>query len=262
MKTKEGGWIILVLIILFLATSLSSAQELTGEEILEKIKGKITIIKNGTADIDVYRENAKGERILYLQIKIYRKISENKEKQLIEILRPADWRGMKILSIVAKSEGKIWSYLPDATREPVGIKISTEYKKPFMKTDFTYEEIAGSKDYGKEYDVQKLEDGVFENYPCYRLKLTPKEEGSEYALIKMWVWKEEFFPLKIEFYKEEGKLKKVLTNLDLKKENSHYILRTIIMSNKIKGTKTTINILKIDREEPNDRFFDEKRFFK
>ena len=253
MKTKEGGWIILVLIILFLATSLSSAQELTGEEILEKIKGKISLTGSGMATIKLIMENKRGEQGSNT-IKVYRKVSEKIEKQLIEYLEPADVKGTKLLSIVEKGkEGMMWLYLPVLGRER---RIVGQLKKgSFMGTDFTFEEIGGGKSYEEKYKAEKLEDEIFEDYSCYVLKLDPKEEGTECTYLKMWVWKEEFLPLKIEFYEEEEKLTKSLTNSDLRKEDGEYMAYKIVMANEIKGTKTIVEILDTEREEPSDDYF-------
>ncbi len=253
MKTKEGRWIILALIILFLATSLSSAQELTGEEILEKIKGKISLTGSGMATIKLIMENERGEQGSNT-IKVYRKTSEKIEKQLIKYLEPADVKGTKLLSIVEKGkEDMMWLYLPALGRER---RIVGQLKKgSFMGTDFTFEEIGGGKSYEEKYKAEKLEDEIFENYPCYVLKLDLKEKGTEYAYLKMWVWKEEFLPLKIEFYEEEEKLTKSLTNSDLRKEDGEYMAYKIVMANEIKGTKTIVEILDTEREEPSDDYF-------
>jgi len=220
MKTKEGRWIILAITTLFLAGSLASAQELTGEEILKKIKGKISLTESGTATIKLIMEK-KGEKQGSNTIKVYRKVSEKIEKQLIEYLEPADVKGTKLLSIVEEGkEDMMWLYLPALGRER---RIVGQSKKgSFMGTDFTFEEIGGGKSYEEKYKAEKLEDEIFEDYPCYVLKLDPKEKGTEYTYLKMWVWKEEFFPLKIEFYEEEEKLTKTLTNSDLRKEDGEY----------------------------------------
>jgi len=255
LENREKRLIIFPLIALFwlVITIVASAEELTGEEILEKTRGKMLMAKSGVALFNLITER-EGRELSCQKIKIYRKITKEEEKQLIEYLEPPDLKGSKFLFLI--DQGIMYSHLPDIPREPRPVNIkSTEGKKAFMGTEFTYEEIAGTENYEKEYDVQKLKEEIFENYPCYCLKLTPKEKESEYSLIKMWVWKEEFLPLKIEFYGEEGKLKKVLSNKDIKKKNTHYIPYTIMMSNEIKKTKTIIEILEIEEKEPDEEYF-------
>lgn len=253
MKIKKGRWIVLTLTILFLAASLSSAQDLTGEEILKKIKGKIFLSGSGIATIKLIMENKKGKQQSNT-VKVYRKANEKVKKQLIEYLEPADVRGTKLLSIVEEGkEDMMWLYLPVLGRERRVVGPSK--KGYFMGTDFTYEEIGGSKSYEKKYEAKRLEDETFENYPCYVLKLNSKEKETEYTYLKMWVWKKEFIPLKIEFYEKEGKFAKSLTNSDLRKKNGEYTPYKIIMANIIKGTKTIVEILDTEREEPSDNYF-------
>lgn len=252
-KIKKERWVILALTTLFLATSLASAQELTGDEILEKIKGKVSLIGSGTATLNLIMENKRGEQGSNT-VKVYRKASEKVEKQLIEYLEPADVKGTKLLSIVEEGkEDMMWLYLPVLGRER---RIVGQSKKgSFMGTDFTFEEIGGGKSYEEKYSAKKLEDEIFEDYFCYVLKLNPKEKGTKYTYLKMWVWKEEFLPLKIEFYEEEGRLTKTLTNSDLRKEDGEYMLYKIVMANEIKGTKTIVEILEIEEKEPSDDYF-------
>jgi len=253
-KLKGGNEIIIItLIILSLVAVIANAQELTGNEILEKIKGKISLAGSGVASINLITENKKGQQRSNT-IKIYRKTSEKTEKQLIEYLEPAEVKGTKFLSIIEKGkEAIMWLYLPALGRER---RIAAHAKKKsFMGTDFTYEEIGGGKSYEEKYEAKRLKDEVFQNYPCYVLKLYPKEKEAEYTYLKMWIWKEEFFPLRIEFYKEEGKLTKVLTNSDLRKEKDKYMSYKIVMADAIKGSKTIIKILESKEEELSDDYF-------
>jgi len=116
MKTKKERWIVLAITTLFLAGSLASAQELTGEEILEKIKGKISLTGSGMATIKLIMENERGEQGSNT-IKVYRKASEKIEKQLIKYLEPADVKGTKLLSIVEEGKENMWLYLPALGKE-------------------------------------------------------------------------------------------------------------------------------------------------
>jgi outer membrane lipoprotein-sorting protein len=188
------------------------------------------------------------------KVKIYRKVMEKVEKQLIEYLEPADVEGTKFLSI--SEEGKedlMYLYLPFLGRER---RIAAQEKgKTFMGTDFTYEEIGSSESYREKYKAERLENENFENYPCYVLRLSPKEKEIKYNYLKMWVWKEEFLPLKIEFYAQDAQLEKVLTDSDLRKEKEGYIPYKIVMADQIKGTKTIIEILETKEEEVSEDYF-------
>ena len=252
-KFRKGIWILLALITFFLAGITVNAQELTGEEILERIEGKASLAGSGTATVNLITENKRGEQRSNTVI-IYRKGDEKVEKQLIEYLEPADLKGTKFLSVIEEGkEDMMWLYLPVLGRER---RIAAHAKgESFMGTDFTYEEIGSGKSYEEGYEAKRLEDGVFEDYPCYVLELESRETDTKYTYLKMWVWKEEFSTLKIEFYKEGGKLTKTLTNLDLRKKNGEYISYKIVMADELKGTKTIIEILETKEEEVTEDYF-------
>ena len=246
-KSKKGKWALLTLITLFFIGITANAQELTGEEILQRIEGKASLAGSGMATVNLITENKRGEQRSNTVI-IYRKGDEKIEKQLIEYLEPADVKGTKFLSIVEEGkEDMMWLYLPVLGRER---RIAAHAKKEsFMGTDFTYEEMGSGKSYEEGYEAKRLEDEVLGDYPCYVLELKPKETDSEYTHLKMWVWKEEFSTLRIEFYKEEEKLTKTLTNLDLRKEKDEYMAYKIVMADEIESTKTIIEILETKEEE-------------
>ncbi len=242
------------LVVFILSTVIAYAGELTGDEILEKIKGEVTVTGSGEATIYLITENKKGERRSN-KGKIYRKTTEKIEKQLIEYLEPADVEGTKFLSI--SEEGKedlMYIYFPFLGKEK---RIAAQEKEDkFMGTDFTYEEIGSSESYREKYQAKRLKDENFEDYLCYVLRLSPKEgEEEKYSYLKMWVWKKEFIPLRIEFYRKDEKLEKILTEYDLKKEKEDYIPYKIVMADQIKGTKTIVEILETKEEEIPDDYF-------
>lgn len=253
MKSKKRIWGLLALITLFLASITANAQELTAQEILERIEGKASLAGSGMATVNLITENKRGEQRSNT-VMIYRKADERVEKQLIEYLEPADVKGTKFLSIVEEGkEDLMYIYFPFLGRER---RIAAQAKEEsFMGTDFTYEEIGSGKSYQEQYEAKRLEDEVLGDYPCYVLELEPKETDSEYTSVKMWVWKEEFSLLKIEFYQEGEKLAKTLTNLDFRKEEGEYMPYKIVMADEIKGTKTIIEILETKEEELSDDYF-------
>lgn len=253
-KLRKKGLVPGGLAVFLLASVIAYAVELTGEEVLERIKGKAAVTRSGEATVNLITINKKGEQKEY-KIKIYRKVTDKMEKQLIEYLEPADVEGTKFLSIAEEGkEDLMYLYLPFLGRER---RIAAQEKsKKFMGTDFTYEEIGSSEGYREDYTAQRLKDDNFQDYPCYLLKLSPKEKKDvRYSYLKMWVWKEEYFPLKIEFYRSDEKLEKVLTEYDLRKEKEDYIPYKIVMADKINSTRTIIEILETKEEEVSDDYF-------
>jgi hypothetical protein len=229
------------------------SEDLTGEDILDRIEQESAVTESGTGVINLITENKRGDQ-RSSTVRMYRKESNGTEKQLLEYLEPADVKGTKFLSITEEGkEALMYIYFPFLGRER---RIAAgEESDSFMGTDFTYEEIGSGQTYQEEYDALRLKDEVLEEYPCYVLRLTPQGEDSDYTYIKMWVWQEEFLVLRIEFYEEDERLTKTLSNSDLREEDGDYMPHRIVMTDEIKGTKTIIEILETKEEELSDDYF-------
>ena len=232
----------------------AEAADLTAEQILDRIESTTMLTGSGSATIELITENKRGQQRSN-KLKVYRsKAADGTEKQLLEYLSPADVAGTKLLSITGGGqESQIWLFMPALGRER---RIAgTETRSKFMGTDFTYEEISGGSAYKDDYKAEKLKDEDLDGRNCYVLRLTPTKE-SDYAFVKMWVWRDEFIPLKIEFYNRDGKVRKVLSNLDLKKSSKgKWEPSTIVMSDVVAGTKTIIKILEMSGEPVPDEYF-------
>jgi len=231
----------------------AASEDLTGEEILDRIEQKSPVTESGTGVINLITENKRGDQ-RSSTVRMYRKKSNSTEKQLLEYLEPADVKGTKFLSITEEGkEALMYIYFPFLGRER---RIAAgEESDSFMGTDFTYEEMGSGQTYQEEYDALKLEDEVLGEYPCYVLRLTPQKEDSDYTYLKMWVWQEEFLVLKIEFYEEDERLTKTFSNSDVREEDGNYMSHRIVMSDEIKGTKTIIEILETKEEELSEDYF-------
>jgi len=230
------------------------SEDLTGEEILDRIEQESAVTEGGTGVINLITENKRGEQ-RSSTVRMYRKESNGTEKQLLEYLEPADVKGTKFLSITEEGkEALMYIYFPFLGRER---RIAAgEESDSFMGTDFTYEEMGSGQTYQEEYDASRLKDEVLEEYPCYVLRLTPQEEDSDYTYIKMWVWQEEFLVLRIEFYEEGDRLTKALSNSDIREEEEgEFMPHRIVMADEIKGTKTIIEIVETKEEELSEDYF-------
>lgn len=232
----------------------AEAADLTAEQILDRIESTTMLTGSGSATIELITENKRGQQRSN-KLKVYRsKVADGTEKQLLEYLSPADVAGTKLLSITGGGqESQIWLFMPALGRER---RIAgTETRSKFMGTDFTYEEISGGSAYKDDYKAEKLKDEDLDGRNCYVLRLTPTKER-DYAFVKMWVWRDEFIPLKIEFYNKDGKVRKVLSNSDLKKNSKgKWEPSTIEMSDVAAGTKTIIKILEMSGEPVSDEYF-------
>ncbi|MGI6035399.1 MAG: outer membrane lipoprotein-sorting protein [Limnochordia bacterium] len=247
---KTAIVILLLLVLVFPA----GAMELSADDILDRVEGEMAFTGDGTAVIELVTVNPKGLQRKH-DLKVWRKEDPDEtSKQLLEYLTPPDVRGTKFLSITPpEGDASMWLYLPALGRERRIAGHAT--KDTFMGTDFTYEEIGGSRDFTKEYKAKRLPDETFDGYLCYVLELSPAADGAEYGLVKMWVWQDEFLPLQIQFFDQGLEQSKVLVNRNIKEAAGRPTPHEITMENTLKKTKTIINLLEVEEVElPDDLF--------
>jgi outer membrane lipoprotein-sorting protein len=240
--------------ILVMSCSVRGA-ELTAKQILEGIESTAFLVGSGSAKIELITESKRGQQRSNT-LQIYReKDADDTEKQLLEYLQPADVAGTKLLSIT-KPDGKdseIWLFMPALGKER---RIAAqEMQTKFMGTDFTYEEISGTASYKEDYESKRLNDDTFDGHKCYVLQLTPKGK-SDYTLVKMWVWQDEYIPVKVEFYGRGDKLRKSLDTSGWKKNTKgKWEPSQVVMSDVLAGTKTIINIKEASEADVPDEYF-------
>ena len=114
--------------------------------------------------------------------------------------RPADVNKMVFMvhkHAAADRELDRWLYLPalDLVKRIAG----TEKRTSFVGSDFFYEDVSGRN---IDLDVHELAETT-DNY--YVLKNTPKNpESVEFSSYTMWIHKDTFLPVKIEYLDKQG----------------------------------------------------------
>lgn len=249
---KEILVVLLCLVFVF-GSGTTLAQQLTGEQILDELKFSNVLSSSGTAELTLITENDKGVQRKYF-LRVLRESNDGEEKQFLEYLGPADVRGTKFLSVTEKDqEDQMWLYLPAIGRER---RIAAHMTgDSFMGTDFTYEEIGGNIAYQDEYAAKRSEDQDLAGVSCYVLELTSIGQGALYEKIQMWVWKEEMIPVQVEFWSPVSTLKKTLTLKDFRLVDEELIPHYIVMADKLKGTRTILEITMINQETIDDEVF-------
>ena len=219
------------------------AAELSASEILDRMAGTGVLSGSGQARLELVTENRQGQRRLY-RLQLYRAEGPGgTSRQLLEYLEPADVRGTKFLSLDEAGQGtQMWLYLPALGRERRIAGSATQDQ--FMGTDFSYEEISGGSTYKTDYTAERLPDTTLDGRPAYLLKLTPKSPQSKYGYVQVWVWKETFLPLRIDFFDRRGQLDKQLTAADFRQDDrGGWLPYLIAMANVKAQTKTVIRVL-------------------
>ena len=166
-----------------LLASLAYPQELTGEQIIQKVndlynpqtsyaKSKMTIVTTS------------GQKRTFLS----ESWSMNKgEKNLVRYLEPKRVKGQAVLML--NNADDIWMFFPRTQRVR---KLATHAKKQKMQgSDFSYEDMGSGDAFIKDFTSQRLEDEKMEEYDCYKLELTRVEDSDlSYSRLVIWVIKE------------------------------------------------------------------------
>jgi outer membrane lipoprotein-sorting protein len=120
------------------------------------------------------------------------------QKFYVYFSRPADVN--KMVFMVWKHVGKDddrWMYLP--ALDLVKRIAATDKRTSFVGSDFFYEDVSGRN---INDDIHELVETT-KNY--YVLKNTPKDpESVEFSYFKVWIHRQSFIPVKIEYYDNRG----------------------------------------------------------
>jgi len=232
---------ITLLLIMFLATGYSRSQELAAGEIINKVN---ELMNQGSskAIMTMTITTSSGQKRTFE----YLTYSKNKgEKNLMIYMAPKRVKGQKMLML--NNADDIWAYFVRTKRVR---KLATHAKKQKMEgSDFSYEDMGGSNSFITDFDAKKTGSETKEGYKCYKLELVKKPgSGSSYAKMIMWVIKENFVPIVIDYYDEDSpdRVGKTLLQQNIKEIDGIPTGTKIIMTNKNDDTNTIMVIKEIE----------------
>ncbi len=249
--------LIIILIIFFLTISViitSYGQKLTGEEIINKAN---ELINQDTvqAKVKMTITTTSGQKRIF----VYDSYSKNKgEKNLIRYLEPKRAKGQAILMLNYADD--IWMYFPRTKRIR---KLATHAKSQKMEgSDFSYEDTGASDAFIKDFSSKKLGSEKKEGYDCYKIEMKRKK-GSDagYSRLIMWIIKDSFIPITIDYYDAENPelLLKTLIQYDIKNIDGIPTATKMVMYNKLEDSQTSIEMLEIKYNiELDDSLFTER----
>ena len=245
MKTKDENFkIISILVILFLlilsVSVLSFGQEFTGEEIINKVN---ELMNQNTvqAKVKMTITTTSGQKRIF----IYDSYSKNKgEKNLIRYIEPKRVKGQAILMLNYAND--IWIYFPRTKRIR---KLASQSKSQKMEgSDFSYEDTGASDAFIIDFTSKNLGSEKKEGYDCYKIEMIRKE-GSEtgYSRLIMWIIKDNFFPVVIDYYNQENPelLIKTLIQYDIKDVDGISTATKMVMYNQQENSQTSIEMLEV-----------------
>nr|HID59105.1 outer membrane lipoprotein-sorting protein [Desulfobacterales bacterium] len=253
-----------VLAAILLIPVISRGSELTGREIMEKQKRLQKTKSEFALEKMILVDRRKNKEVR--EIKRYSKeVEEDVNRFLIVFLSPPNIRGTALLTWEHKdAEEDQWLYMPARGRMQ---RIAKGGKKNyFMGTDFAYEDLSPEDLDGHQYN--RLEDEVFKDQDCYVVEALPatkeKKRSSGYSKRVMWISKDKFVTLKVDYYDRRGRLLKRQLNLDFRNiEGTIWRPQKVLVNNFKNKHKTLLGTIKreINTAIP-DRIFTERFILK
>ncbi len=214
---------------------LGAQEELTGEAIVRKAE-KLHRAEDETGVIQmvlISPDQRKQARELQIMFKAG---EDDDDKNLLRFLSPAAVSGTALLTIEASGRSDDqWIYLP-ALKKAKKIA-SADRTNRFAQTDFTYEDLRTEDFDGHSYT--RLEDGTFDGQAVYVVEAKP-EEGttSGYSRRLLYVAKDRFLTLKVEYYDPKGKHQKTLLNQGYEQVSGLWRPARSVMEDHQRGSKT------------------------
>jgi outer membrane lipoprotein-sorting protein len=232
--------ILVATVSVFLLAGLASSQEITGDEIIQKVNNTLNMETSHTTSKMTIITTSGSQRTFTMET-----WSKNKgEKNLVRYLAPSRVKGQAILML--NNADDIWMFFPRTQRVR---KLATHAKKQKMQgSDFSYEDMGSGDAFIEDYDAKRLGDESKEGHDCYKLELT-RREGSDisYSRLIIWVIKDNFVPVFIDYYddKDPSRLEKQLVQSDVRIVDDIPVAWKAVMLNKNDNTQTEMEYLEV-----------------
>jgi len=233
--------ILLLIVLTLIGIPKIYAQDLTTEEIINKANLVSYYSGNdGKSDVKMTITDSQARQRIR-EFKILRLDTEEggKQKFYVYFKKPADVA--KMVFMVWKHLGQDddrWLYLPalDLVRRIA----STDKRSSFVGSHFVYEDVSGR---GVDADTHELVETTEE---IYKIKNTPKEtSGLEFDYYFVWINKENFLPVKAEYYKGH-KLIRSIEALEIKNIQGHPTVMKSIAKDLVRNGETTMEFSNIE----------------
>lgn len=205
--------------------------------------------------------NNKSKRVMHsISFEDKQKDGENGDKSLMEFKTPLDVKGTKFLTHEKiKKNNNQWLYLPALKR----IKRITSKNKSgsFMGSEFSYEDIS-SREPSKYTHSKQFQEEKLNGIDIYKYERYPKDKNSGYSKQILYVDKNKFVVLKIEFYDKKKELLKTAVYSGYKKIKDTYRVSKIYMENHQNLKATTLSYIEDEIHlNLNEKLFS-KRYLK
>jgi outer membrane lipoprotein-sorting protein len=230
-----------ILLFLLLASILASSQNLTGDQIIEKVDQNMSS-ENQVFTSKMIVHGRRGDRTIGSKT-----WAVGEKKAFTEYLYPEREAGTKML----KLEDKLWIYSPSTDRT---IQIAGHMlRQSVMGSDMSYEDMMEDATLRDKYDTEVIGSETINSRTCWVLNLTAVVEDVNYYRRKIWIDKERYVPLKEELFAKSGTLLKRTELSNVKKIDGRWFPTEIVFKDMLKkgeGTKFIIEDIKFNVDIP------------
>ncbi|MFZ5441083.1 MAG: outer membrane lipoprotein-sorting protein [Myxococcota bacterium] len=178
-----------------------------------------------------------------------------KSHALARFSQPAGVAGVAVLT-VAGEQGQgddVSLYLPKLKR--VRKVAKSDRGKAFMDTDFSYADIGSNG--ARDEDTKRLGDEKVEGRDCFVLE-GKGDETSPYGNVRLFIDKQTYVPMKVEYADRDGKPFKRYRTLKLKQFKDRVLAAESVMENLQTQSKTQMTVLKLEESTLGDDAFTER----
>ncbi|WP_413285934.1 outer membrane lipoprotein-sorting protein [Vibrio sp. MA40-2] len=214
-----------------------------GLEIAKERKQRDKGWQDSTASVEMLLKNAHGDTSDRLMRMKSLEVDNDGDKGLTIFDQPRDVKGTAFLthSHVEGSDDQ-WLYLPALKRVK---RISTRNKSgPFMGSEFAYEDLSSFEI--AKYNYNYLKDEQVQGMDSFVVEQTPIDSKSGYTKQIVWLDKEHYRPLKVEYFDRKKSLLKTLTLSDYKLYlDKYWRALKLEMVNHQSGKSTILNTSEI-----------------
>jgi hypothetical protein len=209
----------ILLLLSFSFTCLAESPEEKGMAIAVEADKRDTGWVDSTNDLQMILRNAQGQESKRdIRLKTL-EVTDDGDKSMSIFDTPRDVKGTAFLSFThATTPDDQWLYLPALKRVK---RISSANKSgPFMGSEFAYEDISSQE--VEKFTYKWLKDETLDGKEVFVIERYPEYKHSGYKRMLVWIDKEIYMPLKIEFYDRKDALLKTLTVHDYKQYQNQF----------------------------------------
>jgi outer membrane lipoprotein-sorting protein len=208
------------------------AQSLTAKEIIEKADDKMQGESNkSTMTMTIVRPG--WERTITFKSWIL-----GRDYALTLISSPPREKGQTFL----KRHNDMWNWIPGISRM---VKLPPSMmSQGWMDSDYTNDDLLKESSIVVDYEHEIVGEEDIDSYPCWKIKLVPKDEAAiVWGHVFKWISKEDFYQMKSEYYDEDGYLVRTEASSEIKLMDDRKIpTRFVIIPEEDPGNKTIVTI--------------------